>query len=315
VRFRVSSIAGSSAVTLTNNNSSFPVQAGSDAVYISVDVESAAPSSPVYGYTVTYVETSIYTYSASDGIQGKLDFVFSEPVTLLTAADITIAGTGVTPGAATKGVLNGFGKNWSLTVYDITAGDAEVSINKSGIESGEKNITLSDITYSIGDPGPAGGIICYIDQMGFTVNNVTCHYLEAAPADIGPLAWASAANIPPANGGTGSWLSIFGTQAAIARGAANTAAILAADPDAPAAKACADYGNNTVYDDWFLPSMDELNEMYQNKEVISGFGTGYYWSSTQSSSYNARILRFSDGAQIFIGNKNVLYPVRPIRAF
>jgi hypothetical protein len=318
VRFRVSSSAGSSAVTLTsiNNSSSFPVQAGSDAVYISVDVESAAPSSPVYNYTVKYVETPDYTYTVSDLTPGQIDFVFNKPVTFLAAVDITIAGTGGTPGAATNGILNGSGKNWTLAVNVTTDGDATVSINKSGIEGGAKNITLSTFTttYSIGDPGPAGGIIFYISAPGFFVNGSLCHLLEAAPADIGAFAWASAAYIPPAYGGTGAYLSIPGTGTAVGTGWANTAAILTADPDAPAAKACADYVNG-IYDDWFLPSEDELYAMYTNKAVIGGFGTSPYWSSTEVDIDQALNLRFNDGYQNYGNVKRGSYWVRPIRAF
>ena len=60
-----------------------------------------------------------------------------------------------------------------------------------------------------------------------------------------------------------------------------------------AAKVCNDYSitvNEITYSDWFLPSKDELNQMYQNKAAInttaaansgSNFSINYYWSSTE----------------------------------
>lgn len=55
-----------------------------------------------------------------------------------------------------------------------------------------------------------------------------------------------------------------------------------------AAKLCdvLEYTNNgVVFDDWFLPSKDELNLMYVNlkQRNIGGLADSYYWSSSESS--------------------------------
>ncbi|GHV84847.1 hypothetical protein AGMMS50230_04550 [Spirochaetia bacterium] len=169
--------------------------------------------------------------------------------------------------------------------------------------------------YDIGDPGPGGGKIFYVDAAGFAVSGKgTCHYLEAAPADIsGTPAWASPQFLPPAYGGTDDWHSIDGLGTAIGTGAANTAKIRAADPDAPAAKAC-DTSSAGGKNDWFLPSKDELALMFQNKTAIDGIGTGIYWSSTQYGWTNTWTLQFSDGYQDGHGKQHT-YSVRAIRAF
>jgi uncharacterized repeat protein (TIGR02543 family) len=59
--------------------------------------------------------------------------------------------------------------------------------------------------YILGDTGPGGGKIIYVKPSGFTnytnaadTIGTTCWYLEAAPSNLGTLAWASAAFIPPA---------------------------------------------------------------------------------------------------------------------
>ena len=68
------------------------------------------------------------------------------------------------------------------------------------------------------------------------------------------------------------------------------------------------------FSDWFLPSKDELNEMYLNKAAIGGFASGSYWSSTEDDSGSAWIQGFSSGFQINYGKYNN-YNVRAVRAF
>ncbi|MBV1864294.1 MAG: hypothetical protein KUG74_07630, partial [Rhodobacteraceae bacterium] len=56
--------------------------------------------------------------------------------------------------------------------------------------------------------------------------------------------------------------------AAIGDGAGNTAAIvIGCSETGIAAKVCANHTDGT-YSDWFLPSKDELNQMYLNKAAI-----------------------------------------------
>ena len=76
-----------------------------------------------------------------------------------------------------------------------------------------------------------------------------------------------------------------------------------------AKKACADLG-----DGWRLPTMDELNILYQNQDKIGGFAFNYYWSSTEVGFDGAWIQFFGDGPQANYG-KGYTYYVRAIRAF
>jgi len=81
------------------------------------------------------------------------------------------------------------------------------------------------------------------------------------------------------------------------------------------------------YSDWYLPSKDELNEMYINKSIINATSIsngGYalntsddddeYWSSSQEGSEYTTIQRFGDGHQKG-RNKLNLACVRAIRSF
>ena len=76
---------------------------------------------------------------------------------------------------------------------------------------------------------------------------------------------------------------------------------------------CADY---TVgqYDDWYLPSKDELNQLYQQQTAIGGFEGDYYWSSTEYNNGNAWFQFFTNGSQSGYGKSNPCY-VRAVRAF
>ena len=80
-----------------------------------------------------------------------------------------------------------------------------------------------------------------------------------------------------------------------------------------AKKACYALGSR-----WRLPTKDELDILYRNKNEIGGFANIYYWSSTGAmSTYHAWYQNFSMGGQYDDGNKSSPYNfyVRAVRAF
>lgn len=68
------------------------------------------------------------------------------------------------------------------------------------------------------------------------------------------------------------------------------------------------------YKDWFLPSKNELNLLYQKRNLVGGFSTDYYWSSSEKDSLHAWYLYFPYGPQYFV-NKDSVARVRAVRAF
>ena len=64
---------------------------------------------------------------------------------------------------------------------------------------------------------------------------------------------------------------------------------------------------------WRLPTKDELNMLYENKEEIGGFASNYYWSSTEVDYNYAWIQNFFNGYQSN-NNKNYYNYVRAVRA-
>ena len=76
-----------------------------------------------------------------------------------------------------------------------------------------------------------------------------------------------------------------------------------------AKEACAELG-----DGWRLPTKDELNILYNNKDKIGGFASVAYWSSSEREDTSAWLQYFGNGVQNYT-NKTVTFYVRAVRAF
>lgn len=168
-------------------------------------------------------------------------------------------------------------------------------------------------TYDIGDTGPAGGLIFYIDE----ADTYSWTYLEVAPP---ATEWI--------NGEWGDYGAEIGGDAAltgIGDGQAATDAIVGhMDGESitgTAAQLCdaLSYGG---YDDWFLPSKDELDAIWDNlvdngtgaNSGVGGFATDDYWSSSEYDANYAWYQDFGDDNQNYYDKGNS-YRVRAVRAF
>ena len=166
--------------------------------------------------------------------------------------------------------------------------------NSAGIAYGSE-LTFTTLSFAIGQ-SYGGGIIFYLDGTGN-------HGLISATND-------QSTGAPWGCLGT----SIPGTSTAIGTGQANTTLIVnGCTTSGIAAQICNDLVLNG-YSDWFLPSKDELNQMYLQKSVIGGFATYYYWSSSEYDAVNAWGQNFNYGAQ-GVFHKNDTFYVRAVRAF
>jgi len=109
------------------------------------------------------------------------------------------------------------------------------------------------------------------------------------------------------------------TETAIGTGQANTTIIVALyGTESNAAKLCDDHTNTDtgtgVYSDWYLPSKDELNELWVNRVALGIVSTDEYWSSSEWGTDHAWYTFFNNGGQ-FLNNKANLQSVRCIRTF
>lgn len=158
-----------------------------------------------------------------------------------------------------------------------------------------------DKQYIIGSVGQ-GGIIFY--DKGYYIDG--WRYLEVSHDNIESIklhCWIEPSIITTA------------TNTAVGTGKTNTSIIVNqfySNGDC-AAKICDDY-TISGYDDWFLPSIDELYHLYLNK--IGGLST-FYWSSSDSihNSSAAWLLDFTTGIKSFSTPKNSKVYVRAVRTF
>ena len=72
--------------------------------------------------------------------------------------------------------------------------------------------------------------------------------------------------------------------------------------------------NGAKFNDWRLPTKDELNLIYKQKESIGGFSIYSYWSSTEYGNNFAWFQYFYNGSQN-VNNKHYSNFVRAVRAF
>lgn len=213
-----------------------------------------------------------------------------------------------------------------LLAVGISIGNISFSEQKVIVASQNGTVgTLGQLV--VGDIGPSGGYIFYDDEADEVDDIPGYRYLEAAPAG-----WSGDSADPGYVFGyyrpEGTNIMVGGTDTTIGNGEANTAALTAAmgstayssstgtEKAVYAAKICEEYtgGGN---DDWFLPSKDELNLMYQNLKVqgLGGFSAvGFYWSSSEGSEDGAWYQKFGTGSQLD-NYRFIEYRVRPVRAF
>ena len=164
--------------------------------------------------------------------------------------------------------------------------------------------------YSVGDTGPGGGTIFYVDLTRVEGSQ----YFEAACAGWSDgTCGGSDLTDPTAQWGC-SGTSIIGYGTGITAGEQNTTDIVNACATAGIAAKVANDLWLGGQSDWFLPSKDELNQMYIRRTAIGGFSADYYWSSSEYGEGIAWYQYFADGSEN-ANNTSVTAYVRPVRAF
>lgn len=143
--------------------------------------------------------------------------------------------------------------------------------------------------YTIGDIGPAGGYIFYDDEEDNIDDIIGYRYLEVTQEDYSEkLAWGSYTDANVSND-----ILIGASGVALGTGYQNTQIIISEDDRSnKPADICSEYSlviNGKEFNDWFLPSKDELLLMKKNLLLLgyTGFDGKNYWSSSEENPNNA----------------------------
>jgi Putative Ig domain len=285
------------AYTITATNAS-----GTSTATFTLTVTSSAPSFTfsstsetrfrgfaIAGYTITSTGAPITSYSLVGTLPAGLSFSTS---------------TGQITGTPTE--------TRTATTYTVIGASA----------SGETSTATYALRVNgdIGDTGPGGGKIFYYLAAGFNCGPTrasTCKYLEAAPSGWNTgadpaISWATNINGNQTTAVPAGGAALNG----IGNGYKNSEDIVAQTGNVAASSAAvaarAYRGNGLT--DWYLPTSDEVQALYNQRTTVGGLGTDFYWSSRQTGTNLASVQRFSDGAG-GSGDKSFASLVRPIRAF
>ena len=187
-----------------------------------------------------------------------------------------------------KLILTNIAKNTSTVVYIDAISNASsyeerydrFTFTLGALEKGQyKYEVLQDANgYAAGD-ALGGGLFVFQDS-GYA-------YISAAADQSTNAPWGC------------QGVNISGTLNAVGTGSANTALIVAGCATSGISARICDELTLNGYSDWFLPSLDELAQMYTKlaADGLGNFANHTYWSSTQQSATQAYTIDMNNGNQ------------------
>lgn len=326
--------SGLSFSTTTGQLSGTPTSTQSATNYTITATNAAGSATATFTLTVSAAAVKVSITRTSLGTSPGAVFTTQPQVTIQDSSGNTITSSSavVTATISTGGTLigtktatasSGVATFTNLGIRGFGGTAYTITYNASGLTADTQSVTPSALT--LGATGPGGGKIFYVaaTSSGFDCGpslplSEKCYYLESALDG-----WNNSESDP-----TLTWaLDLYkdtavtngvdtATATAIGSGYQNTLAIIRqgnSDSSTVAAAKARSYdgGGQT---DWFLPSKDELNQLYLQRAVAGSFENSYYWSSSESNATQGLIVFVNTGTST-VNNKRSTRFVRPIRAF
>ena len=296
-------------VTATNATGTSAASAASAAV-----TPVTVPGAPTIGAVAVASSTSVTVNCTTPASNG------GATITSYTATAVGDATKTGTLTSATCGLITvtGLTTNTAYT-FTVTATNAAGTSAASAASAAVTPVLTcaEGAACAVGDTGPGGGKVFYVQAGGGTFAcgatlASTCKYLEAAPT-TGTNAWTDATYVWSGNTTVAIGANAQGT--AVGSGYKNTVAMVTNNNTANRAGTIARaYRGPNNLSDWYLPSKDELNQLYTQKTTVGGFSTVTYWSSSEDGGDSAWYQIFIIGSR-GTSAKGLANYVRPVRAF
>ena len=302
IKFTVTDASGSSTITINGNDylsgTNYQIPSTSSLSIIVTTTETGKITG-TRTFTVTVAPAPTQATPTFDPAAGAIAFGNTVTISSAGADAIYYTTNGSTPTRAST--------NQATTPLVI---NTAVTVKALAVKAGYDDSDIGSAVYTALSIGTnyKGGKVAYILTSGNPGYNANIqHGLIATAADQGSvIVWA---NVDYQN------TTVTGADGtAIGTGNQNTIDIVAQNGagDTFAAGVCSNLSEGG-YDDWYLPSKDELNKLYTNRVAIGGF-SGYYFSSSEGGAGNAWNQNFSNGVQNN-GLKSDTNRVRAVRAF
>lgn len=208
--------------------------------------------------------------------------------------------------------------SWNLNFKITTFEESLIKIKSNSIERTLIKNCKNSEDFEIGEIGPNGGIIAY--KKGEYSNG--WQYIEVAPTDLPNEEWGCmASSIPNAQfnqigSGQQNTYSILNCHNELANYYTNPAICSNQNNGTLASKSAKNTEiNNTK--DWFIPSKNELQEIYNNLSPLNlgNFENENYWSSTEANTTQAKTINLQTGVSSDVNKNSLQTKARVIRYF
>jgi hypothetical protein len=207
--------------------------------------------------------------------------------------------------------------------FKLTRLNYEYGSKSTAIDIDSKTFTMpaADVTVSavfgdfvVGDRGPGGGWIFYVERNTSRITRQGWKYLECAPVDVAGKGaiWGPPTEVDVSNPNE------YG------QGKSNTAKIISKPGRYPAAASTVAYMANGLKD-WYLPGKRELEELkraLRADEFKNSLQDQYYWTSLEENTSNAATkgqrawaVQLKSGRGAVLMNKDTVLSIRPMRQF